>query len=189
MPQAVMKEGVICHVEIPTKDPARAQSFYGTVFGWTFQSMPEMNYTLFMTREGGIGGGFLTPEEGVEPKVVNYVLVTELEPFIEKIQENGGQLVRGKTEVPHAGWFALVTDPDGNLFGLWKSATPLPEPEKPARTAARRPAKRKAAARRARPAARAAKKAPKRAAKKPAKKTAKKAAKPARKPARAKRRP
>ena len=184
MPQAVMKEGVICHVEIPTRDVERARSFYGSVLGWTFQSMPDLNYTLFFTREGGIGGGFFTPDEGLEPKVVNYVLVSDLEPFVEKVQEAGGTLVRGRTEVPHVGWFALVTDPDGNLFGLWQSATPLPEPEDEPEPIPQR----KAPARRtARPAARAAKKPARKAAatvaRKPAKKPAKKAAA---KPARAK---
>jgi len=30
--------------------------------------------------------------------------------------------VKEKTEVPGAGWFALASDPDGNVIGLWKSA-------------------------------------------------------------------
>ena len=35
---------------------------------------------------------------------------------------NGGKQVKEKTEVPGAGWFALATDPERNLIGLWKSA-------------------------------------------------------------------
>lgn len=29
------------HVEIPTRDLKRAKNFYGKVFGWTFQEMPN----------------------------------------------------------------------------------------------------------------------------------------------------
>ena len=82
-----MKEGQWCHVEIPTGDAKKAQRFYGEVFGWKFQEIPQMQYTLYETGN------------------------------------NGGKQIKEKTEVPGAGWFSLVSDPDGNVIGLWKSAS------------------------------------------------------------------
>ena len=38
--------GRIVHFEIPFDDGDRARSFYGDVFGWTTQEMPEMQYTM-----------------------------------------------------------------------------------------------------------------------------------------------
>jgi hypothetical protein len=55
-------------------------------------------------------------------QIVNYILVNEIEPVLARIARNGGQQVKEKTEVPGAGWFALATDPEGNVIGLWKSA-------------------------------------------------------------------
>ena len=122
MAEPVMKEGVWCHIEIPTSDPKKSRSFYGEVFGWKFQEMPGMDYSMYETREGGIGGGVWNPPPGMPRQVVNYILVNEIEPVLQKIGRNGGKTIKEKTEIPHAGWFALVTDPDGNLFGIWKSA-------------------------------------------------------------------
>jgi len=39
MAEPVMKEGVWCHVEIPSSDPKKSKGFYGEVFGWKFQEI------------------------------------------------------------------------------------------------------------------------------------------------------
>ena len=181
MPQPVMKEGVFCHIEIPTADHQKAQAFYGGVFGWKFQHHPEMNYTIFETRPGGIGGGIWVPTEGMAKQVINYILVDEIEPVADRVREHGGTVVKEKMEVPGAGWLALVTDTDGNLFGLWKSAHPFPPEDPDFRKKAPTKRKAKPAARKAKakPAARKAKAkpAPKKAKARPAAKKAKAAAK------------
>ena len=124
MGDATTKPGMWCHVEIPVSDHGKAKAFYGEVFGWTFQDteMPGMKYTLYMTGDGGIGGGMMNFPEGMPKHMINYVLVEEIEPALEKIEKNGGKMIVPKTEVPGAGWFSLVSDPDGNAFGIWKSA-------------------------------------------------------------------
>ena len=118
------KTGMWCHIEIPVTDHARAKAFYSEVFGWTFQDvdMPGMKYTLYFTGEGGIGGGFMIPPEGAPKQIVNYILVDEIEPALERISQNGGKTIMPKQEVPQAGWFAIAADPDGNSIGIWKSA-------------------------------------------------------------------
>jgi len=116
MPQ----EGEWCHVEIPSADPAKSEAFYAAVFGWTFQRVPEMDYTLYMTSEDGIGGGILKKPEGMGQQLINYVNVGELEPYLEKIEAGGGSVLMPIAEVPNVGWFAIVADPDGNAFGLWQ---------------------------------------------------------------------
>lgn len=118
---ADMKEGMWCHIEIPAADPKKAQSFYGEVFGWKFQEIPQMSYTLYETGEGGIGGGIWNPTPGMPRQITNYVLVKEIEPVLARIARHGGKQIKEKTEVPGAGWFALATDPEGNLIGLLKS--------------------------------------------------------------------
>ena len=112
------KEGHWCHVEIPTADTKRSQEFYASVFDWKFTNIPQMEYTLYET--GGIGGGILKKADEMPQQLINYVNVGEIEPFLEKIENNGGSVIKPITEVPQTGWFAIVSDPDGNAFGLWK---------------------------------------------------------------------
>ena len=37
-----------------------------------------------------------------------------------KVESLGGVVVRGKTEVPEMGWFSVIQDPTGAVFGLWQ---------------------------------------------------------------------
>ena len=120
--QPVMVHGVICHVEIPSDDVGSARQFFADVFGWTFQEFPmgESTYTMYQTRQGGIGGGIMTPPPGAPKQVVNYILVNDIAPVLEQVRRAGGDVVTPTMEVPGAGWLAHFTDPDGNVFGLWK---------------------------------------------------------------------
>ena len=108
-----------CHVEIPSSDPVKAEEFYAAVFDWTFQRVPGMGYTLYATPGGG-GGGILKRPDGMPVGLINYVNVDEIEPYLSKIEDGGGSILQPITEVPETGWFAIVADPDGNSFGLWK---------------------------------------------------------------------
>lgn len=116
-----MNEGDWCHVEIPSQDVERTKKFYGEVFGWKFRDIPEMNYTMYETSEGGIGGGVLQHEEAPQHHV-NYVLVKDIDPAVARIENNGGSVVVPKKQVGGAGWMAWVKDPDGNVFGLWQGS-------------------------------------------------------------------
>ena len=121
--QPVMLHGVICHVEIPSDDVGSAKRFYADVFGWTFLEMPMgegKTYTGYQTRQGGIGGGIMTPPPGAPKQIVNYILVNDIAPVLEQVRRAGGDVVTPMMQVADAGWLAHFTDPDGNLLGLWK---------------------------------------------------------------------
>ena len=117
---AVMtKNDTWCHVEIPSDDTKKSEQFYSDVFGWKFQNVPQMDYTLYTTPEG-IGGGIMKRPEGMPPGLINYINVADIGPYLTRIESGGGSVIRPVTEIPGVGWFALVADPDGNSFGLWK---------------------------------------------------------------------
>ena len=49
-----------------------------------------------------------------------------------KCESSGGSVLRPKTAVPKTAWYAVVADPEGNIFAVWQpdpNAMPLPEPE------------------------------------------------------------
>ncbi len=46
--------------------------------------------------------------------------------------ELGAAVVRPKTAVPKMAWYAVLADPEGNVFAIYQpdpTAMPLPEPE------------------------------------------------------------
>ncbi len=110
------------NVEIPCTDFDKAKAFYEEVFGWTTNYMPEQDYMLFETG-GDLNGGFYkSPEHVGRQGVVNYIHVEDIEKTLEAIHRHGGQTIVAPKQVAETGWFALFSDPDGNVLGLWKDA-------------------------------------------------------------------
>jgi hypothetical protein len=127
-----MKKNPVVHFEIYADDPDKLEQFYTSLFDWTFQPVPGMDYRLVKTVEtdsngmateaGGINGGMLKRPEGYNARAwVNYVNVESLEDSIDRAQKLGASLMKGKTAAPGMGWFAMLVDPQGNPFALWKS--------------------------------------------------------------------
>ncbi len=118
---AGMKHGAWCHIEIPTTKHDEAQKFYGNVFGWKFNHIPEMNYTIYQTGDGEIGGGLFDPPAGAPRQITNYVNVADLDASAKKVADGGGKLLGERIEVGAHGWMRMIADPDGNVLSLWQS--------------------------------------------------------------------
>lgn len=124
------------HFEIPADDENRARDFYTSAFGWEFQVMPEMEYSLAMTTPmdqdgrpavpGSINGGLFKRGDLTAPVVT--VDVEDIDAALEKIAALGGTVHRAKMEVPGMGWNAYFTDSEGNVVGLWQNARPASDP-------------------------------------------------------------
>lgn len=121
------KPGSIVHVEFAVKDAEKVKKFYGELFGWTFQDIPEMNYAMFETPSGPGGGiGPLQPGQGAG--IMNYMLVTSIDEQMKKIEEAGGKILMPKQEVPGFGFVASFEDPAGTKMGLYQAS---PQAEQP----------------------------------------------------------
>jgi uncharacterized protein len=116
-----MEKHSVCHIEYCVSDLKKAQAFYGGLFDtWKFEMWGD-DY-LMWTAPGDVGGGFAKVDKftpAIAPLV--YILVEEIEPYLPKVKQLGGTVVKEKTEIPQIGWYAEVTDPDGNQFGLFKT--------------------------------------------------------------------
>jgi predicted enzyme related to lactoylglutathione lyase len=110
----------ICHWDIPSTDFDKSQAFYGALFGWKFQPMPEQNYLLFMV-EGGVGGGFNKVEKVSNDGIQVYILVEDIEATLAKVAELGGKTVIEKLKIGGGdhGYLATFTDSCGAQIGLW----------------------------------------------------------------------
>jgi predicted enzyme related to lactoylglutathione lyase len=126
-----VKKNPVVHFEIYADDPDKLGQFYTSLFDWTIERMPGMDYRLIKTVEtdakgmpsqaGGINGGMMKRPAGYEGRAwINYVFVESLEAAIDKAKKLGATVMKGKSPVPGMGWFAMLIDPQGNPFAIWQ---------------------------------------------------------------------
>jgi predicted enzyme related to lactoylglutathione lyase len=111
--------GKMVHAEIPASDTSRAREFWGSLFGWQWQSF-EGPQEYYMTQLSDDSGAAVYPAEGNPPGIRVYFNVDDVNAGAGRVRELGGQC-EDPQPVPGMGWFALCTDPEGNNFGLWQS--------------------------------------------------------------------
>ena len=51
---------------------------------------------------------------------VFHITVDNIEQVLEKVKSAGGHIKVGKTTIPAMGWYAVISDPDGNSLGLYQ---------------------------------------------------------------------
>jgi predicted enzyme related to lactoylglutathione lyase len=120
----------IVHFEIPAKDVEKLKKFYSELFGWKIYKPPgPIEYWIIetvpgdeqgMTARPGVNGGMYKKDQP-QLKPVNYILVEDVAEYIQKIEDLGGTIIRGKQEVPSVGWIALGLDPEGNSIAILES--------------------------------------------------------------------
>ena len=110
-----------CHVELMTSDVSGALEFYKGLFGWKINAAPgPMPYHFIDTGKEPEGGVMGLPEPGVPVTWMVYIQVDDLEASVSKVKELGGNVLKDIMEIPDYGWMAVVSDPQGGVFGLWK---------------------------------------------------------------------
>ena len=111
------------HVELHTKDLAKAKAFYGQLFGWQLQDMPmpggDGNYTMIGVGEG-TGGGMMTDTK-TPPQWLAYVGVDDLETMTKRAKELGATVLQDVMEVGEYGAMSVIRDPTGATLALWKA--------------------------------------------------------------------
>ncbi|TKJ23418.1 VOC family protein [Blastococcus sp. CCUG 61487] len=124
--------GRVVHFEVPFDDADRARSFYANAFGWQLLEMPEMGYTIVTTgpsgdegptEKGFINGGMLSRSDSAASGPVLVLDVESIDESLRRIGDLGGATVVGRTPVGDMGFAAYFTDPEGNVMGLWETAT------------------------------------------------------------------
>ena len=105
--------------EIHTADPDRAKSFYGSVFGWSFDdSMP--GYSMDGLGDGAPIGGGIAHSDGAYPNdTVFNIQVPDVPAACAAVEAAGGSVVMPAGTTPFGLTFAYAADPDGSVFGLW----------------------------------------------------------------------
>ena len=126
--------------ELITTDPAAAERFYGDVVGWTAADagLPDRRYAILSADGVGVGGVMPLSDQmkahGARPGWIGYIGVADVDATASKLVELGGSLHRPAEDIPGVGRFAVVSDPQGAAFILFKSGMEPPPPP-PARWA------------------------------------------------------
>jgi predicted enzyme related to lactoylglutathione lyase len=118
----------IVHFEIPANDVNKLREFYQDLFGWKFihAPTPSMDYWLIhtvptdeqgMPQEAGVNGGMYKKDNDLQ-KPTNWISVPDIDKYIHKLMELGGELIVEKIMIPGVGFTALGLDPEGNQVAM-----------------------------------------------------------------------
>ena len=124
----VNEPGALCWTELTTTDTKAAEAFYTQLFGWTPKHNAPgapMEYTEF-----SVAG---TPSIGMMPKPADmpahipsywmpYFQVDDADASAAKAKALGGNVMVPPTDIPKTGRFAIVNDPQGAMFAVFKFA-------------------------------------------------------------------
>ncbi|MGH7080013.1 MAG: VOC family protein, partial [Acetobacteraceae bacterium] len=132
--------------ELMTTDPAAASLFYGKVLGWTASDsgLASLSYTILSTASlstPGVpfGGLMAMPAEaargGAKPGWMGYIGVADVDALARRVAAAGGAIHHAPADIPEVGRFAVVADPQGAHFALFKGGSeaefPAPSPGTP----------------------------------------------------------
>jgi predicted enzyme related to lactoylglutathione lyase len=121
----------VVHFEIYADDPSKLSDFYKGLFDWKIDKAPEMDYWMIHTvptdakgmpaQPGGLNGGMMKRPMPDARAWLNYVSVVSVDETVKKARSAGAQVMRPKSPVPKMGWFAILTDPEMNVFAIWQN--------------------------------------------------------------------
>ncbi|HHH29738.1 MAG TPA: VOC family protein [Polyangiaceae bacterium] len=103
--------------EIMGKDGAKLRTFYGDLFSWEYEEVPNMDYGMVWAKDGkGIPGGV----GGGQPSthVTFYVATPDINACLAQAEGLGAKTIMPRTELPTGTVLAMFADPDGNTVGL-----------------------------------------------------------------------
>jgi hypothetical protein len=119
-------QGQFVWFELMTTDTAAATAFYSKVIGWEARDPgpPHQGYTILSAGTVGVGGLMELPprvrEAGGQPCWTGYITVDDLEAMAARVVEAGGSIHHEPSDIPEVGRFAVVADPQGASFILFK---------------------------------------------------------------------
>jgi predicted enzyme related to lactoylglutathione lyase len=108
-----------------TTDAEKSATFYQSLFGWDFNvsDMQGGTYRMILCGPGPIGG--IIEEKNIPVSHwMPYLAVDDVDATAAKIRSLGGGVCVPPTDIPNTGRFAVVNDPQGAYFSIYKG---LPE--------------------------------------------------------------
>ena len=116
------------HFAIHIDDIERAKNFYGEVFEWGFASYGPHDFLQIKadrTENGELIGALQSRQYSpLKEKIVGLectITVENVDEIIERVKNNGGQILMPKTAIPYVGWITKFLDTEDNLVCAMQS--------------------------------------------------------------------
>ena len=115
--------GVPCWVDCSYQQAHRglhhAKDFYGRLFGWRVVDSDD-DYAICLKDDHPAAGITLTQDENAPTVWNTYLAVDDVDTFVQRVAQAGGQVILPPQEVGASGRRAFCNDPTGAVFGLWQ---------------------------------------------------------------------
>ncbi len=118
--------------DLLTPDTVTARTFYGELFGWSFQERGK--YIEIYNGDHRIGGMLpIQPRQGkrVDAQWLAAMSVPDVEAAAAQVTSLGGRIINGPMSLGERGMALLIADPEGGQLLLLHSAAGDPEDKQP----------------------------------------------------------
>jgi uncharacterized protein len=109
--------GAMTWNDLVTPDPEGAAEFYGKLFGWTTEEIPDAGGYRTIRNGDRTNGGIMPNQDG-PPNWLPYFGHEDVERLAGEIEGLGGRLYNGPVRMPQ-GSIAVLADPQGAVFAVW----------------------------------------------------------------------
>ena len=136
-PEGMPQEGQFCWDELLSTDAAACEGFYPQLFPWHHSSMsmptgpdmPDFTYHLFKrgpeeNAKDGAGMIQMPPEAEAPSHWLPYIAVDDVDAMCAKAEGLGATVYKEPDDIPNIGRFAVLGDPQGASFALFKGSQP-----------------------------------------------------------------
>ena len=113
----------VLQFQIISKEPEKTAAFYSELFGWQINDNNAMGYRRIDTRSNeGIQGG-IWPAPPQSPTFAQlFVGVDDVKAAVTHAEKLGARLLIPPTVLPEGDEMAVMHDPQGLSFALWRKA-------------------------------------------------------------------
>lgn len=108
--------------DLMTPDLKAAERFYAAVVGWTIadSGMPGMSYSILKAGEVMVGGMMGMMPGGPTSMWTGYIYSADVDADAERAVKLGGSICKEPADIPGVGRFAVLADPGGAMFNIFK---------------------------------------------------------------------
>ncbi|MFE6052239.1 VOC family protein [Kitasatospora sp. NPDC056446] len=113
--------GSPCWIDLGSPDIPASAAFYGKVFGWTFQELPDAMGYGFLQSDGKTVGAIGPLDEGAPSTWTTYFRGADADATANAVRQAGGTVSVEPMDVMGEGRLAQFADPQGARFAVWEA--------------------------------------------------------------------
>jgi predicted enzyme related to lactoylglutathione lyase len=115
--------------ELLTTDTKSGGAFFSKIVGWKTKAWGnDQSYTLFVSGDRQLAGLMALPEEakkmGAPPSWLTYIGTPDVDDTARLATSLGATVLKSPEDIPGTGRYAVLQDPQGATFGIYKSNQP-----------------------------------------------------------------